>query len=194
MDRANGAFLETLRESVLTPRVVWRVVGRALELATAVSEDPESRRQPIQEELRQLDVEIARYTDAVGRDEPLPSLLEALRARERRRRELQAQIQELEGMARLVEGSGLGAKLTDWQGLLERQPIQARQLLRKLLVGPADLHAAPRRGRRLLRVHRHGLVRATAQRNDRWSTSVVPPAGSDRQYIAPFAGAVAVSA
>ena len=135
MDRANGAFLETLRESVLTPRVVRRVVGRALELATAVSEDPESRRQPIQEELRQLDVEIARYTDAVGRDEPLPSLLEALRARERRRRELQAQIQELEGMARLVEGSGLGAKLTDWQGLLERQPIQARQLLRKLLVG-----------------------------------------------------------
>jgi site-specific DNA recombinase len=140
MDRANGAFLDTLRESVLTPRVVQRVVGRALELATAVSEDPESRRQPIQEELRQLDVEIARYTDAVGRGEPIPSLLEALRVRERRRRELQAQIQELEGMARLVEGSEtlvgeLGAKLTDWQGLLERQPIQARQLLRKLLVG-----------------------------------------------------------
>ena len=29
----------------------------------------------------------------------------------------------------------LGARLDDWQGLLERQPIQARQILRKLLVG-----------------------------------------------------------
>jgi hypothetical protein len=51
-------------------------------------------------------------------------------------------------MVRLVEGAGplvgeLGARLNDWQGLLERQPIQARQLLRKLLVGP--LRYTPRR-------------------------------------------------
>src|SRR5205823_2758507 len=29
----------------------------------------------------------------------------------------------------------LGARLADWQGLLERQPIQARQILRKPLHG-----------------------------------------------------------
>ena len=75
---ANAAFLATLRDDVLTPRVVQRVVGRAPEVATAVADDPR-----------------------------------------------------------------LGARLNDWQGLLERQPIQARQLLRKLLVGP--LRYTPRR-------------------------------------------------
>jgi hypothetical protein len=75
---ANAAFLATLRDDVLTPRVVQRVVGRAPEVATAVADDPRRQRRPIQEALRRVETEIARYTDAVSRGEPLPSLLEAL--------------------------------------------------------------------------------------------------------------------
>src|SRR5262249_8024334 len=62
-----------------------------------------------------------------------------VRERERERVE-----QDLAGLAQLEQvtqldwqqvGSDLRDRLTDWQGLLQRQPAQAQQILRTLLVG-----------------------------------------------------------
>jgi hypothetical protein len=94
----------------------------------------------LEDELRRVELEIARFTDAIGRGEPLPSILEALRERERRRRDLREQLAKLDGLALLAHrpeelDRELATKLVEWQGLLERQPIQARQPLRKLLAG-----------------------------------------------------------
>jgi hypothetical protein len=121
MDDANAAFLTTLREDVL-------------------SAAPGQRRGRLAEELRRVELEIARFTDAIGRGEPVPSILEALRARERRKREIREALEHVEGLTLLAQrpealDRELATKLAEWQGLLERQPIQARQLLRKLLAG-----------------------------------------------------------
>jgi hypothetical protein len=71
----------------------------------------------------------------------LTVLLEGIRARKQRRRALQEELAGLEGLRpvsardlqdiqRDVEG-----RLTDWRGLLRRQLVQSRQILRRLLVG-----------------------------------------------------------
>jgi hypothetical protein len=142
MDDANAAFLATLREDVLKPRTVQRILARAIELAIdeAEAEEPGQRRMRLEAELRRLEIEIGRFTDAIGRGGPLPSILEALRDRERRRRDLREQLAQVDGLVLLAHrpeelDRELTTKLTEWQGLLERQPIQARQLLRKLLAG-----------------------------------------------------------
>jgi hypothetical protein len=180
MDDANAAFLTTLREDVLSARVVRRTIARAIELAIdeAETEAPGQRRGRLAEELRRVELEIARFTDAIGRGEPVPSILEALRTRERRKREIREALEQVEGLTLLAQrpeafDRELATKLAEWQGLLERQPIQARQLLRKLLAGCA-LHPASRRGGRVLRVRRPRLLgEATGRR--RRSSSVVPP-------------------
>jgi hypothetical protein len=83
-----------------------------------------------------------RYTDAVAQGGFLPSILAALHERERWRQELQAQLEHLDGLGLAVRAFDSKAVrrerrelLTDWQGLLEGEPAQARQILRKLLEG-----------------------------------------------------------
>jgi len=70
----------------------------------------------------------------------MPSILEALRTRERRKREIREALDQVDGHVLLAKrpedlDRELATKLAEWQGLLERQPIQSRQLLRKLLAG-----------------------------------------------------------
>src|SRR2546425_1125930 len=64
------------------------------------------RRKALEAELDRIEAELARYAEAIGAGEPLPSILEAMRPRERRRQELHAQL------------TGLGAH--------ERRPSVAR--------------------------------------------------------------------
>jgi hypothetical protein len=122
-----------------------RVLARTIELAIdeAEAEEPGQRRRRIEDELHRVELEIGRFTEAIGRGEPLPSILEALRDRERRRRDLREQLAQVDGLVVLAARPDeldreLHAKLDEWQGLLERQPIQARQLLRTLLAGRAE--------------------------------------------------------
>jgi len=122
------------------PTVFEEVLGRALELERA-PEEPD-RRAAVVDELARLEREIARFTEAVAQGGSLPSILTALQAREQRRRELQAQLEHQEGLglaARAFDSKAVRRELhellTDWQGLLEGEPAQARQILRKLLEG-----------------------------------------------------------
>jgi hypothetical protein len=71
----------------------------------------------------------------------LEAVVSALKARQKRQRELQGALAELESAA--SSGGGEAAEierelrryLAGWQGLLRGQPIQARQMIRKLLTG-----------------------------------------------------------
>jgi hypothetical protein len=71
----------------------------------------------------------------------LEPLLAALKSRQKRHRELQGALAELEGTAPSGrrEAAEIEAELrgylADWQGLLRGQTVQARQMIRKLL-GP----------------------------------------------------------
>lgn len=71
----------------------------------------------------------------------LPTLIQAVKDRERRRAHLQEQLSALNGCDRVRRfdlqqvGQELRARLEGWRGLLCRQVGQARQILRKFLVG-----------------------------------------------------------
>ena len=68
-------------------------------------------------------------------------MVAAIKDRERRRGSLRAQLAAQERVAHLPRldqarlARDLTARLTEWRGLLSRHTAQARQLLRKLLVG-----------------------------------------------------------
>lgn len=91
---------------------------------------------------RRWDAKIARYTAAVDQAPDLPSVLEALRGLQRQRTDLQAEGAYRRGLSQSAERfdrGGLTAEirawLEDWQGLLEEEAAQARQVLRKVFVG-----------------------------------------------------------
>jgi hypothetical protein len=85
--------------------------------------------------------ELQRLTDALATGQAFASVQDAIASRESRRTALQARLAHLDGLQRVAAldpetlAASVQARLTDWQGLLERQPAQARQILRKLLVG-----------------------------------------------------------
>src|SRR6266851_1058996 len=140
MTALHGDLVAQLRSDVLSPAVLDAVLDRALELERS-PEQPD-RRVALADELARLEREIARYTDAVAQGGSLPSILTALHEREGRRQELHAQLEYQDGLGLAVRAFDqkavrreLRELLTDWQGLLEGEPAQARQILRKLLEG-----------------------------------------------------------
>ena len=88
-----------------------------------------------------LDGELCRLTTALATGAELPSVIAAIRERERRKVGLQRRLEAAEGLARAPRIDRrklepvLRARLDDWHGLLGRHVAQARQILRKLLVG-----------------------------------------------------------
>jgi len=64
-----------------------------------------------------------------------------MKEREARRAYLETELERLESRAKLRSldtadlTANLRSRLTDWQGLLQRQTSEARQILRRLLVG-----------------------------------------------------------
>ena len=136
----HGDLIAQLRRDVLSPDVLEAVLDRALTLER--SPEAPDRRAAVAEELARLDREIGRYTDAVAQGGSLPSILAALHEREGRRQDLLAQLEHQDGLGLAVRAFDqkavrreLRELLTDWQGLLEGEPAQARQILRKLLEG-----------------------------------------------------------
>ncbi|HEV2054021.1 MAG TPA: zinc ribbon domain-containing protein, partial [Methylomirabilota bacterium] len=142
MDEANRLLLDALGRDVLTPAMVTGTLTDTLAAWQAEGVPALARREGMEVRLRQLNAELVHLTNALAGGAPPASVHEAIQARECERADLQAQLEHLDGLTRFTAGvdplaltEDLGARLADWQGLLERQPIQARQILRKLLVG-----------------------------------------------------------
>jgi hypothetical protein len=81
--------------------------------------------------------------------------------RERRRTDLKARLEHLEGLERAAGtwdrtkfAESLRGSLADWRGILEGNPVQARQIRRKLLVGRLTLSPTVRSSPRHAQ-HRH---------------------------------------
>jgi site-specific DNA recombinase len=134
-------LIEAIRRDVLAVDVVEDVVRRAIELYTSEPDVAEVRRHRLAGERERLKGELARYAEAIAASGPLPSILDALKAREARLADVNAQLEHLDGLQRAALPWGddlrgeLRARLADWQGLVGRQPVVARQILRKLIVG-----------------------------------------------------------
>jgi site-specific DNA recombinase len=142
MVEANRAVLDALRRDVLAPEVVERALAKTLRLATASPETSRADREAIEGELRPLEAELGRLADLVARGEAFPSIASAIQERERRRAALRSRLAHLDGLAAMARRldpetllADLRGRLTAWQALLEQEPVIARQILRKLLVG-----------------------------------------------------------
>ena len=132
MEPTNAAVLDAVRDQVLSQAVVEAAIERAMDrLLTA---------QPAAD-VAVLRHELTRLTTALATGAELPSVIEAIREREQRKTTLQRRVDAADGLARLPHIDRrrlepvLRARLEDWQGLLGRQVPQARQMLRKLVVG-----------------------------------------------------------
>jgi DNA invertase Pin-like site-specific DNA recombinase len=135
--------LARLREDVLTPERIERVIRRAIDLHTAAPGDTAAQREALLDTLHARDRELAQYARAVASAPDLPVLVETMRATQRQRDEVAARLEHLDGLDRAVDTwsrqDGLGdefrARLAEWQTILTGQPILGRQILRRLLVG-----------------------------------------------------------
>ncbi len=135
----NRAVLSTIESDILQPGVVEAAIRKAIYQLRPT--EGESKRDALKADLTVVEAEIAHLTEAIAKGGDIPSLVAAIKEREERRERIEAEIgaaESLERVAQLDLGRidlDLRDRLTDWQGLLQRQPVQARQILRKLLVG-----------------------------------------------------------
>ena len=142
MLETNQAVLRALEAALLTPAAVEAIIREVVDMARPAEDTAVPRRAALRADLAVVESEIARLTGAIAQAPDLGSLLDALRAKERRRAALQAELAGLDGLGRVRGRStrrrsrrAILAKLGDWSGLMGRRVAQARQLLRHLLVG-----------------------------------------------------------
>jgi DNA invertase Pin-like site-specific DNA recombinase len=142
MGELDTDVLTTFERDVLSADVIDAVVRRAIELERVHPDELAAQQETLRGRLRQIDTEIGRFTDAIRQFGPLATIGDELRALERRRGEVQAQLEHLDGLATAAgawDAHGLAGEFTDllteWQALLAGDPVQARQILRKLITG-----------------------------------------------------------
>ncbi len=137
----NQAVLDTLEQDLLRPEVIERAIAKAVERLRPDQSQLDVQRGKMKADLAQVEEELARLTTAIASGGDLPSLLQGIKDRERRRAHLREQLAALESCEQVSQfdfrqiEQELRARLEDWRGLLCRQVAQARQILRKLLVG-----------------------------------------------------------
>jgi Recombinase zinc beta ribbon domain len=139
---ADAEIVATLQRDVLTPARIERAITSALDRYATETATAATGLTSLTAQLARLEQECARLAHLLAGGEALPSLVEALRARERQRAALLAEQAHLQGLQRAAVGLDPGALraeiqawCTDWHGLLASEPAPARQLLRKVLVG-----------------------------------------------------------
>ncbi len=138
----DAAVLSALREDVLTPDLVDDVVARASQLWSERHGTLDTLRRQIQGDLRKVERELGRFTEAIAAGEALPTLVEALRVRERHRADLKARLEHVDGLERAGRPTlttalrdQMRTRLESWGALLGRNPAEARPILRLLLTG-----------------------------------------------------------
>ncbi len=169
MGIADRADLSTVEHDLLRPEVIEHAIAKAAERLPPDSNQLEVQRETLKGKLAKVEEELERLTTATASGGDLPTVLQGVKDRERRGAELREQLAALNGCERVSrfdlhqEGRELRGRLEDWPGLLCRQVGQARQILRKLLVGEISL--CPEEGCKwpLVRAYRAGQSRPIAE-------------------------------
>ncbi len=141
MDAADEAVLGIVERTVLRPEVVTAAIRDAVTRLGPPAEEQTTARERVRSELGRVEAELARLAETVAREGGLPSLVEAIRDRERQRDRLQQDLVAVDQLAQISQidlpalERALRAKLEDWRALLTRHVQPARQILRQLLDG-----------------------------------------------------------
>ncbi len=139
MEALDRAVLAALEEKVLHPAVMTKALEKALQqLRPQLNDDPAVRRQTIEKELVKIEAVLARLAQALVEGGTLTTLLAEMKKYEDQRTRLCFEVTMLDGLTvtpfdpvRVEEE--LRGYLKDWSGLVQRHPMQTRQVLRKLL-------------------------------------------------------------
>ncbi len=141
LDEANASVLRQIESDVLHPDVVMEAVRQAVDRLRPSQGELEAKRKALIAEVETIDAELARLADAIAAGGNLPALLDAVRERERQKQRLSRSLDDLTGMRQIGQvdqrrlEKDLRARLANWQGLLQQHVPQARQILKRLLVG-----------------------------------------------------------
>jgi DNA invertase Pin-like site-specific DNA recombinase len=143
LDDLTAAIIAHFQSDVLTAERIEQVRRDLAADADSAPERVAQRRAALEAEHRRLTQRLAKLTDAVAEGGSLKTLTDAIKQAEGEQRAVQLQIDQLDSTQALVaEWSTTGhqdrvqAMLADWRGALTGAPVIARQILRKLLVGP----------------------------------------------------------
>jgi site-specific DNA recombinase len=135
---AESAVLETVQHRLLHPDDVLPIIeGAVRELQGS---DAATKRQYLEAGLARLATELSRLMEAIAAGGGI-TLVEAVKAREAQQQGVRAELAALDQLTQVgrLDQAQLERTarecLTDWQGLLAGQPVQARQMLKKLLEG-----------------------------------------------------------
>jgi hypothetical protein len=91
MEATNRAVLKAIREQVLSPPLINAVIARALD-KLYVEKQVDADRRELAADLRRVNEELARLTNALATGAALTSVVEALRERETRKRTIETQL------------------------------------------------------------------------------------------------------
>jgi hypothetical protein len=142
MDDTDAAVLATIERDLMTPEVIEAAVAEAARLLLTSPDDVRIRQADLEAVVQRIELELGRYAQAIASAGSLGVLLAEIKERETRRTQLRAELDQLQNQTSAVnslDASCLRAelldRLSDWKGLLRRQTSEARQILRRLLVG-----------------------------------------------------------
>jgi len=138
MELLDNAVIETIEQDVLHPSIIARAIEKARNEIISSHAEPGARRDALQKELPQIEIELVRLAAAIASGGTLPTLLSAVHEREERRTKIREELGRLNAFTltpfdpvRIEEE--LRSYLTEWCSLANRHRAQTRQILRKLL-------------------------------------------------------------
>lgn len=141
MEAADRAVLSAVERDLLRPQVVEEALREAVRALQHPEDEVARRREALGANLKKVEDELTRYAEAIATAGRLDAILAAMKEREVRRAHLKTELAKLESRAKVASPDAarldltLRERLRDWQGLLQRQTAEARQILRRLLVG-----------------------------------------------------------
>lgn len=138
METADAGVLRIFSDDVLDPAVISRALDKLMAKFAAPAVSPKVDRARIATAQKKLAKELANLQEVVASGEASVTVLSGIGEREKRQRDLQAELAVLDGAPAILAGAdGLRREalrlLDEWRGLLGQQVGTTRQLLRKLL-------------------------------------------------------------
>jgi len=141
MVETDEALLTTFEAQLLHPAVVQQAIREAVAQLSAASDTPPARAEALRDELSTVTAKLDRLTQAVVLGGDLPTLVAEMKALERRRASLEAEVQNLEHVGGLSATDlhalepELLVRLEHWRAMFRRHVLEARQMVAKILTG-----------------------------------------------------------
>ena len=177
----DDVVLTMFESQLLASDAIQAAVKAAAENLTRETADG-TERTALLARAKRIEAEITNLTTAIATAAgPLPALVAALQERETQRARINADLRQCDLLERArtldvrqIEAE-LNGRLVDWRGLLRANVQQARQVLRKLMVG--RLAVTPNQDRNEFKITGTGLLEPLLERALGVPKALVTPAG-----------------